>query len=374
LISYEKHLPYDRPNLDKAYLQGEAPEKWLPLRSEKFYQNRDIELLLSKTVTHVDVTSHRLTFGDGNPLTYDKLLLATGSLPRLLTVPGAELPNVYTLRSLDDAKALIQAVEKASRATIVGASFIGLESAFSLKQRGLDVTVIAPETIPFEPILGKDIGLMIQQMHEEHGITFKLGTGVEKFEGDQVANIVVLKTGERIETDVVLTGIGVMPNSGYLHGVELQSDGSVKVDQHFQVAEDVYAAGDIARFPDWRSSDGIRIEHWRTAEQHGRNAAHNMVDKQVAVSESVPFFWTKQADVNIRYVGHAKNWEEVLIDGDVSAKSFIAFYLKDNQVHAAAGCKRDKEMGAIHELFRLNKMPTPDTLRSKSIDFLALTK
>lgn len=374
MISRENHLPYDRPNLDKDYLAGNAPEKWLPLRSEKFYQNRDIELQLGKAVTTVDVASKTLTFMDNETLAYDKLLLATGGIPRILDVPGSDLPNIYPMRTLDDVKAIIRACEEVSHVLIVGASFIGLESAFSLRQRELDVTVIAPEKVPFEPIFGKEIGAMIQQMHEEKGITFALGSGIEKFEGKHIVEAVVLANGKRIESDMVILGIGVNPNVGYLQGVELQADRSVKIDEDFQLADDVYAAGDIARFPDWRSSDGIRIEHWRSAEQHGRDAAHNMVGRKIAVSESVPFFWTKQVDVNIRYVGHVKNWDELIIDGDVASKKFLAFYIKHNQVYAVAGCKRDQEIGAIHELMRLKKMPTPEELRGGAVDFLALTR
>jgi NADPH-dependent 2,4-dienoyl-CoA reductase/sulfur reductase-like enzyme/nitrite reductase/ring-hydroxylating ferredoxin subunit len=369
MISYETDLPYDRPNLDKAYLQGEADEKWMPLRSEKFYQNRGIDFVLGKNVTNVDVITKTITFEDHENLTYDKLLLATGGIPRKLDVPGKELQNIFMLRSFDDSKAIIKACENVSRVAIIGASFIGLESAFSLKERGLQVTVIAPEEVPFGHILGKEIGSMIQQLHEGSGVTFKLGTTVEKFEGKDKVEAVVLKNGDRVEADVVIFGIGVKPNTDFIQGVDKEADGSLKVDAHFKVTEDVYAAGDIARFPDWRSSDGIRIEHWRTAEQHGRDAAHNMAGKPVA-NESVPFFWTKQVDVNIRYVGHVQNWDEIIIDGDVASKRFIAFYIKKNQVYAAAGCKRDKEMAAIHELMRLKKLPTPDELREKSVDFL----
>ncbi|PIE31510.1 NAD(FAD)-dependent dehydrogenase [candidate division KSB3 bacterium] len=372
MISREKCLPYDRPNLDKEYLVGNAPETWLPLRSEKFYQNRDIELQLGKTVIAVDIASKTLTFLDNETLPYDKLLLATGGTPRLLDIPGSELPNIYPIRTQEDAKAVNQACEGASRAAIIGASFIGLESAFSLRQRGLDVTVIAPEEVPFESTFGKEIGAMLQQMHEENGITFALGSGVEQFEGKHRVEAVILAHGTRVEADIVILGIGVNPNVGYLQGIELQPDRSVKIDETFHVTDDVYAAGDIARFPDWRSSDGIRIEHWRTAEQHGRDAAHNMVGKNVSVSESVPFFWTKQVDVNIRYVGHVKHWDEMIIDGDIASKTFLAFYIKHNQVYAVAGCKRDQEMGVIHELMHLKKMPTPDELRKGPIDFLAL--
>ncbi|GAK61117.1 uncharacterized NAD/FAD-dependent dehydrogenase [Candidatus Vecturithrix granuli] len=381
MISHEPYLPYDRPNLDKAYLQGEAPKEWLPLRSEKFYQNRDIELMLSKTVIKVDVTTKTITFQDQETLQYDKVLLATGGIPRRLDVPGADLPNVVTLRSLDDADALIHDCEHASRIVVIGASFIGLESAFSLKKRGLDVTVAAPEKVPFASIFGEEIGTMIQQSYVEQGIQFQLGKEIFAFEGQNYARAIVFRDGDQIEADLFLLGVGVIPNTGYLQGIDVQPDGSIQVDEYFQAAADVYAAGDIARFPDWRSfdkaqdksRDGIRIEHWRTAEQQGRDAAHNMAGKQVA-NQSVPFFWSKQTDFNIRYVGYAKDWEEVILDGDLASKKFLAFYIKHGKVYAVAGAKRDQEMAAIHELMRLNKMPTPDELRGKPLNILDLVK
>ena len=373
MISHEPHLPYDRPNLDKAYLQGEAPKAWLPLRSEKFYQNHNIELMLAKTVIKVDVATKTITFQDQETLQYDKVLLATGGIPRRLDVPGADLPNVVTLRSLDDADALIHDCEHASRIIVIGASFIGLESAFSLKKRGLDVTVAAPEKIPFASIFGEEIGSMIQQSYMEQGIRFQLGHAIAAFEGENYARAVVLKNGERIEADLFLLGVGVIPNTGYLQGLDVQPDGSVQVDEYFQAAADVYAAGDIARFPDWRSRDGIRIEHWRTAEQHGRDAAHHMAGKPVP-NRSVPFFWSKQPDFNIRYVGYVKDWEEVIFDGDLASKKFLAFYIKHGKVYAVAGAKRDREMAALHELMRLNKMPAPDELRGKSLNILDLVK
>lgn len=381
VISCESYLPYDRPNLTKAYLQGEAPKKWMPLRSEKFYQNRNIELMLSKTVTKVDVITKTITFQDQESLHYDKVLLATGGIPRRLDVPGANLANVVTLRTLDDADALIHDAEHASRIVVVGASFIGLESVFSLKQRGLEVTVVAPEETPFGLIFGEEIGKMLQQSYTEQGIEFQLGKEIEAFEGENYAQALVLKGGERIEADLFLLGVGIIPNTGYLQGVETQPDGSVQVDACFQVTDDVYAAGDIARFPEWRSfertqersSDSIRIEHWRTAEQQGRDAAHNMAGKQTP-NQNVPFFWARQPDFNIRYVGHVKHWEEVIIDGDVASQKFLAFYIKHGKIYAVAGAKRDREMAAIHELMRLNKMPSPDQLREKSVNVLDLVK
>ncbi len=370
MISNETDLPYDRPNLDKDYLQGEAKEEWMPLRSAKFFQNRGIELILGKNVTAVDTRAKIITFETGERIGYDRLLLAAGSVPRRLNVPGETLGDIYTLRSFNDSRALIKACEKASRAVIVGASFIGLESASSLRKRGLDVIVVAPEAVPFERILGSEIGNMLRLAHEENGVAFQLGTGIERFEGTNAVKSVVLKNGNRIDADLVLIGVGVTPNTGYLKDVRRETDGSVQTDPYFCVAEDVYAAGDIARVPDWRNGEHIRIEHWRTAQQQGRDAALNMAGLPTE-NASVPFFWTKQANLSLRYVGHTRGWDEILFDGDVASRNFVAFYIKDNEVRAAAGCRRDKQMALILQRMRTKSMPSAADIRAKSADFLS---
>ncbi|MGH7792603.1 MAG: NAD(P)/FAD-dependent oxidoreductase, partial [Thermodesulfobacteriota bacterium] len=359
------------PNLSKEYLQGKAEDEWMPLRSEEFYNDYGIELMRQKKVTHVDTSSKTISLDSGETLKYDKLLVATGGKARMLNVPGAELKNVFTLRSYDDSDEIIKASENASRVTVVGASFIGMETAFSLTERKLPVTVIAPDSVPFNRVFGKEIGKMFQKQQEEHGVTFKLGAAVAKFEGDGKVEAVMLENGERTEADLVVVGVGVKPATDFLKGIDLESDGSIKVNKYFCAAQDLYAAGDIARFPDWRTGEHIRIEHWRTAEQQGRIAAHNMVGKETPYS-SVPFFWTTQAGLNFRYVGHVKDWDNLIIKGDVSSKEFIAFYVKNNQILAAAGNERDKEMAAIEELMRLKKMPTPEALQDNSVDLLEL--
>ena len=369
MISGEADLPYDRPNLDKDYLQGEAKDEWMPLRSEKFFQNRGIELMLGKNATGVDTRAKTVALETGEIIGYDRLLLATGSVPRKLNVPGETLANVFTLRSFSDSRAIVKACEKASRAVIVGASFIGLESAASLRKRGLQVTVVGPEAVPFERILGPEIGNMLRQAQEENGIVFQLRTAVERFEGEGAVRSVVLTNGSRIDTDLVLVGIGVTPNTGFLKDVPRQTDGSVQTDPYFRVAEDVYAAGDIARVPDWRGGEYVRIEHWRTAEQQGRDAALNMVGRPTANS-NVPFFWTKQGNLSIRYVGHTRGWDEIITDGEVASRSFLAFYIKNNEILAVAGCKRDKQMAAILQRMQADNMPSVEDIRAKSVDFL----
>ena len=367
MITYENRIPYDRPNLSKDYLQGKAEDEWMPLRSEEFYDDYGIELMRQKKVTRVDTTSKTISLDSGETLKYDKLLVATGGKARTLNVPGVKLRNIFTLRSYDDSDEIIEASENASRVAIVGASFIGMETAFSLTERKLPVTVIAPGSVPFEQVFGGEIGKMFQRQQEENGVIFKLGVAVARFEGDGKVEAVVLENGEQIEADLVVVGVGVKPATDFLKGIDLESDGSIKVNKYFRAAQDLYAAGDIALFPDWRTGEYIRIEHWRTAEQQGRIAAHSMVGKEMPYN-GLPFFWTTQAGLNFRYVGHVKDWDNLIIKGDVSSREFVAFYVKNNQILAAAGNKRDKEMAAIEELMRLKKMPTLEALQDNSFD------
>ena len=371
MITQENCGPYDRPNLSKDYLQGEAEPEWMPLRGEEFYSDNNIELLLNKKVTQVNAKDKHLVFSDNEILEYDKLLISSGGHARTLNIAGSNLRNIFTLRSFDDADRIIKACENASNAVIIGASFIGMETADSLRHRKIDVTVVAPEKVPFEHVFGNPIGSLFQQLHEENGVKFILEQAVERFEGDGNVEAVVLKNGDRIEADLVIAGIGVKPATEFIEGINRQRDGSLKVDQYFHAANDVYAAGDIATFPYWYSGSDIRIEHWRTAERQGRIAAHNMTGKKTNFG-SIPFFWTVQAGITLRYVGHVKEWDEIVVSGSIADKNFISYYVKNNKVQAAAGCNHDHEMTIIEELMRLDRMPSPDRLKNGPIDLITL--
>lgn len=373
MITNENRGPYDRPNLSKDYLQGEAEPEWMALRSDDFYRDHNIEFVFNKKVILVNTRDKRVVFSNKETLEYNKLLVTTGGIARSLKVPGSDLKNIFTLRSFDDADGIIEASTKSSNAVVIGASFIGMETADSLRHRGLDVTVVAPETTPLEHIFGTDIGNWFQQLHEENGVKFKLDQSVEKFEGTEMVKTVVLKNGERINADLVLVGIGVRPATDFIEGLAMATDGGIKVDKYFHAGNDIYAAGDVATFHYWHSSSDARIEHWRTAEQQGRIAAHNMAGNEITF-RSIPFFWTAQAGITLRYVGHAKEWDGIVLSGNIQKKDFIAYYVKDGLVRAAAGCNRDQEMAAIEELMRLKKMPSPDKLRDGSIDLVSLLK
>jgi NADPH-dependent 2,4-dienoyl-CoA reductase/sulfur reductase-like enzyme/nitrite reductase/ring-hydroxylating ferredoxin subunit len=361
MITREDRAPYDRPNLSKDYLSGHAEAGWMPLRADEFYEVYDIELVCKKEVTRVDARAKKLTFEGGGTLGYDALLVATGGSPRRLNIPGGDLKNVHLLRSFADADSIIENVKNSSRAVVAGASFIGMEAAAALTGRGLEVTVVAPSAEPFQSTLGSEVGELFRRLHEEHGVKFKLGSIVYRIEGTSKVEAVVLEGGERIETDMVLVGVGVHPATSFLEGVSLHEDGGVIVDEHLRAAEGLYAAGDIAQYPDARTGERTRIEHWRTAQQQGRVAAHNMAGKATTF-DAVPFFWTQQFDAGLLYVGHASRWDEIIYWGDVAGRDFIAFYVRDGRVSAAAGMNRDREMAIMEELLRLDRVPSPAQL------------
>jgi NADPH-dependent 2,4-dienoyl-CoA reductase/sulfur reductase-like enzyme/nitrite reductase/ring-hydroxylating ferredoxin subunit len=377
ILSAVSDVPVDRPNLSKDYLDGHAKPEWMPLRSADWYAQRDIDLRLNTQVTGLDLDGHTITLAGDEPLHYDKLLLATGANPRRLRdTPGTDMEGIYTLRTMSDAAAIIQAVEQGKRVVVVGASFIGMEVASSLASgRGAAVSVVAPESVPFDRILGAEIGRMYQREHEAHGIQFYLGDGVTAFTGENGAvSGVQLKTGKTLDADVVVVGIGVSPATEFLRdsGLRLEEkDGSVRVDNHLQTSHaDIYAAGDIAR---WGEGSGTRIEHWRLAQQHGIIAAHNMLGRADTVDAHVPFFWTTQWHLTLNYVGHATEWDEIIYRGSPEQKDFVAFYVKGGQLLAAAGCNHDQDLIALEFIMQRHLPLTVEQMRDADfslVDYL----
>lgn len=371
MITREDRAPYDRPNLSKDYLHGHADPEWMPLRPQEFFAEHDIQLLFNREVTRVDAQAKTIVFEGGETMDYDALLVATGGAPVRLNIPGSDLKNVCVLRSFADADSIIEAAGRSRRVVVVGASFIGMEAAYSLRERGLDVTVVAPSQEPFEVTLGNEVGAVFRREHERHGVRFKLGSIVYRFEGSHNVEAVTVDSGESITTDMVVVGVGVRPVTNFLEGVELDHAGGVVVDSQLRAADGLYAAGDIVSFVDIRTGERLRIEHWRTAQQQGRIAARNMLGRELPF-EGVPFFWTQQFDLTLRYVGHAASWDEIVYQGDVSSHDFLAFYVKANRVLAVAGMNRDRELAAVEALMKLDRMPTGEQLKFGGVNVVDL--
>ena len=337
MLSSEDAPPVDRPNLSKDYLAGTAPEDWIPLRPDSFYPEHGIELRLGVTVSRIDVAAREVHLADAGKVPYDRLLLATGAEPVRLPLPGMDLQHVYTLRSLADCRAIISRASSARRAVVMGASFIGLEVAASLRARGIEVHVVAPEKRPMERILGREMGDFIRALHEEHGVIFHLEDTAAAIDERRVQ----LKSGAHIDADLVVAGVGVKPRTALAESAGLAIDRGVVVDANLETsAPGIFAAGDIARWPDRHTGESIRVEHWVVAERQGQVAALNMLGKREEF-DAVPFFWSQHYDVSINYVGHAESWDELAIEGDIAAKDCLLRYIRNGRTLAVASIYRD---------------------------------
>jgi NADPH-dependent 2,4-dienoyl-CoA reductase/sulfur reductase-like enzyme/nitrite reductase/ring-hydroxylating ferredoxin subunit len=339
MLSCDAAAPVDRPNLSKDYLAGSAPEDWVPLRPESFYSENAIDLRLATEVTGIDPSSRVVALADGDSIPYDRLLLATGAEPVRLWIPGSDRAHVHSLRSLADCRAIIARAQTARRAIVLGASFIGLEVAAALRNRGIEVHVVAPEKRPLERILGQEMGRFVQSLHEEHGVVFHLNETAVSIAGNRMT----LKGGGILEGDFVVAGIGVRPR------IELAVKAGIAVERGVVVsacletsAKGVFAAGDIARWPDPYSGGSIRVEHWIVAERQGQTAALNMMGQREKFT-AVPFFWSQHYDVPINYVGHAENWDEIAIEGDIPGKDCVLRFKRQGRTLAIASIFRDHE-------------------------------
>ena len=340
MITAEDSIPYDRPNLSKDYLAGNAPEEWIPLRTPEFYTQHKIELVLGRRVTEIDVTSKRAVLDDGSARDFCALLLATGAEPVHLPTPASEGSRVFYLRSLDDSRTLIAAAtSNAKSVVVIGGSFIGLEVAASLRTRGLDVHVVAPESRPLEKILGAELGDFVRALHEKKGVVFHLGHTVKQIDVGSVA----LDDGTTVKADFVVIGVGVRPRDELASKAGLAMDHGVLVNEYLESsAAGIYAAGDIARYPDPISGARIRIEHWVVAERQGQVAARNILGKKQKL-DYAPFFWSQHYDQAISYVGHAEKWDALQIDGSVASGDCAVRYVASGKVLAVATVGRDKE-------------------------------
>lgn len=339
MLSNEAAPPVDRPNLSKDYLAGTAPEDWVYLRPDNFYADNAIDLRVNEEVAAIDIRLREITLSNGNSIGYDKLLLATGAEPVRLWIPGGNAPHVHSLRSLADCRSIIAGARKATRAVILGASFIGLEVAAALRARGIEVHVVAPEHLPMERILGRQMGRFVQTLHEEHGVVFHLNETAVSITQDQVK----LKSDRKLAADFVVAGIGVRPRIDLAAKAGLLVERGVVVNSFLETsAPGVHAAGDIARWPDKYSGANIRVEHWVVAERQGQTAALNMMGHREPFA-AVPYFWSQHYDVPINYVGHAESWDEIVIDGDISAKDCVVRFKQEGRTRAIASIYRDRE-------------------------------
>lgn len=334
LIGTEDERPYERPPLSKDYLRGEAEREAVYVHPEGFYAEHDIELRLGRTAVSLNAAESELTLDDGERLRYDRLLLATGAEPRRLSIPGGELDGVLYLRSVADCDALRGRLDRGGAVVVIGAGWIGAEVAASARQRGLDVTVIDPLTVPLERVLGTEVGAVYRDIHLDHGVQMLLGTGVEAFEGGTAVERVRTSDGRELERDFVVVGVGVQPRTGLAAQAGLAVDNGILVDEHLQTAAPgVFAAGDVANAHHPFYGERIRVEHWANALHQGPVAARAMLGEP-DVYDRLPYFFSDQYDVGMEYAGFARTWDRVIFRGDPATREFIAFWLSGNRVVA----------------------------------------
>ncbi len=332
LLGAEETSPVDRPNLSKEYLTGEAPEEWMPLAILA-----GVEVRTGARVTGIDVAGRRALLTDGSAVPWDALLLATGVEVVRLDVPGSDLPHVHTLRTLADGKAIIRDARTAKRAVVVGAGFIGLEAAASLRKLGVAVDVVAPAP-PFEKVLGPEVGAFLKRLHEEHGVVFHLGESVASISPSSVR----LKSGVDLPADLVVVGIGVRPATGLAEAAGLRTDRGILVDERLETsAKGIFAAGDVARWPDSRFGGALRVEHWVVAERMGAAAARSILGNPGAFRD-VPFFWSAHYDVFLAYVGHAERWDRIDVHGSLAANDATLAYREGDRTLAVVTIGRDR--------------------------------
>ena len=339
MLSNDTAPPVDRPNLSKDYLAGKASDDWVPLRPESFYSENVIDLRLKTEVARIDLGTREIALTDGQQVRYDRLLLATGAEPVRLWIPGSEQAPIHSLRSLADCRAIIERAQSARRAIVLGASFIGLEVAAALRSRDIEVHVVAPERRPLERILGPEMGQLVQSIHEERGVIFHLNETAISIADTQMT----LKSGDVLEGDFVVAGIGVRPRIDLAVKAGITVDRGVVVNSYLETsAKGVFAAGDIARWPDPHSGGSLRVEHWVVAERQGQTVALNMLGQREEFT-AVPFFWSQHYDVPINYVGHAEVWDEIAVEGDIAERDCVLRFKHQGRILAIASVFRDRE-------------------------------
>ncbi len=374
LVGAEPDLPYERPALSKELLWGTMSEEKVFLHAREYYDEQRIELRLGLRATGLDPAAHEVALEDGTRLRYDRLLVTTGATPRRLNVPGAEMDGLLYLRTLADARQLRRRVQTASRVVVVGTGFIGAEAAASCRGLGKEVVALEAAPVPLERALGPEVGRLYAEIHRGHGVDLRVGAAVTGFSGQGRVEAVETTSGTRIEGDLFVVGVGVVPVTDWLAGSGLAVDNGVIVDELQRASvPDVYAAGDVANWWHPELSERLRVEHFDNAQNQGVAAAKSMLGRGEPYAP-VPYFWSDQFGMSLQYVGHARGDDRVVLRGAVDSGSWTAFYLRDDHLRAALTVDRYKDLNPSRQLIQRRVPVTAEALADEATDLKALAR
>lgn len=372
LIGAEPHLPYERPPLSKKYLQGEKSLTEITLRPAAFYAEQKIETRLGVRAKRVDPQANIVELETGERIPYDKLLIATGVRNRKLPVPGADLSGIYGLRDVTDVDVIRREAIPGRKAVVVGMGFIGSEVAATLRQLGVEVTVVEPLKMPLAHILGEEVGRVFESFHREHGVQMYFEELAARFEGDGQVQRVFTKSGRQLECDFVVVGVGVEPVTELVKGTGVKLDNGIVVDEYCQTnIADIYAAGDVARHYHPLVGRYLRVEHYQNAISQGQVAARNMLGKQQVYNE-VHWFWSDQYDYNIQYAGFHGEWDQFVVRGSLEQRDFVGFYLQEGRIGAAIAINRPKDLRLAMSLIQAKTQVETSRLADESVKLRSL--
>ncbi|MEX0873717.1 MAG: FAD-dependent oxidoreductase [Actinomycetota bacterium] len=371
LVGEEPDRPYFRPPLSKDVLRSESEPDSVFVHPEQWYSEHNVELRLGMRATAVDL-SGSVTLSTGETVDFDRCLLATGGRPRTLDVPGSDLEGIHYLRTLRDATVLAEALQRKPRVLVVGAGFIGAEVAASAIQVGCEVTVIEIFEVPLQRVLGEDLGGVYAQIHRDHGVDLRLGDVVERFEGTDRVEAVVGSTGTSYPADLVVIGVGIVPNVELAMEAGIECDNGIGVDENCRTsAPNVFAAGDVANWPDVYSGGRIRVEHFQNAQNQGAAAGRSMAGDHTPFRD-VPWFWSDQYDVNLQMLGHPSSAAERIIRGSLEARDFTAIYRRGGKIVAAVALNRGRDISAIRRMVERGIQVDPKQLADEDVSLKSL--
>ncbi len=368
LIGAEPHLPYERPPLSKELLVGTTEPVQIRIQSDQDWDDQQVALRLSTTVVSIDPSSRELVFADGGRARPDKVLLCTGGRPRRLALPGADLDGVVYLRTLDDSLAIREHLRPGASVVVVGGGFVGTEVAASAIASGCTVTLIEADDVILWRALGRELGAILQRYHVRQGARVETGTSLERIVGSPTVTHVVTTNGERIDADLVVVGIGIVPAVELAEGAGLETANGIVVNEHCETSvEGIYAAGDVANHHNPFLRCRLRLEHWQNAQNQGVAAARSMLGARDGFRE-VPWFWSDQYDLTVQVAGHVGPNCTIVYRGDPSSSSFSLFYLHDGTVRAVAGINRPRDVRAATRLIETAQVVGPAQLADEGVD------